>query len=386
MEGFLTPDQISARTSRALAAAVAAGRDLGLDVADARVLYDVFSVVVHLAPSPVVVRVPTVLPSYADADSQAARQRHELDVVGWLADHGHPVIPPSPLVTREPVTRDGFSMTFWQFVELDQSAQPDYVRHAGLVADLHAALRSYPGELPFLSAAEPRFVTEGLAALEGRPDLLDPADLDRARREWEVLEPVVGSRAGFEAVFPGVGFQPIHGDAPAANIVSGPDGVLYSDFELTTLGSGVRSSRRNIDGFGDHVPSIPRKLLKCLLAARWPADDQAIDNLVAAQTKMQDRLARRHVSTSKYKLAHLLTCGCFDSHCRSHPEPIGSRSAQRDDDTVTIATIVAADGRLALVINEDDIKISIPVEIAECRAETHARVIQSPRGARILKF
>ncbi|MFC8142114.1 phosphotransferase family protein [Streptomyces paradoxus] len=232
----MTPDQMSARTSRALAAAVAAGRHLGLDMADARVVYDVFSVVVHLAPSPVVVRVPTVLPSYADAGSQATRQRQELAVAGWLADQGHPVIPPSPLVPREPVLRDGFSMTFWQFVELDQSAEPDFVRQAGLVAGLHAALRSYPGELPFLSAAEPRFVTEGLAALEARPDLLEPADLDRARREWEVLEPVVASRAGFEAVFPGIGLQPVHGDAPAANIVSGPDGALYSDFELTTLG------------------------------------------------------------------------------------------------------------------------------------------------------
>ncbi|WP_237525205.1 phosphotransferase [Streptomyces sp. SID5643] len=232
----MTPDQMSARTSRALAAAVAAGRDLGLEVADARVVYDVFSVVVHLAPSPVVVRVPTVLPSYADAGYQAARQRQELAVAGWLADQGHPVIPPSPLVPREPVLRDGFSMTFWQFVELDQSAEPDFVRQAALVADLHLALRSYPGELPFLSAAEPRFVTDGLAALEARPDLLEPADLDRARREWEVLEPVVASRAGFEAVFPGIGLQPVHGDAPAANIVSGPGGVLYSDFELTTLG------------------------------------------------------------------------------------------------------------------------------------------------------
>jgi hypothetical protein len=236
MEGLMTPDQMSVRTSRALAAAVAAGRDLGLDVGDARVIYDVFSVVVHLAPSPVVVRVPTVLPSYADADSQAARQRQELDVVGWLADQGNPVIPPSPLVPREPVRRDGFSMTFWQFVELDQSSEPDYVHHAGLVAELHATLRDYPGELPFLTAAEPRFVTEGLAVLEGRPDLLEPADLDRARREWEVLEPVIASRAGFEAVFPGIEFQPIHGDAPAANIVSGPGGALYSDFELTTLG------------------------------------------------------------------------------------------------------------------------------------------------------
>ncbi len=98
----MTPDQLAARTSRALDAAVGAGRDLGLTVTDPQVLHDVFSVVVHLAPSPVVVRVPTVLPSYATPDSQAARQRVELDVVAWLAEQGVPVVPPSPLVPREP--------------------------------------------------------------------------------------------------------------------------------------------------------------------------------------------------------------------------------------------------------------------------------------------
>jgi hypothetical protein len=232
----MTPDQLAARTSRALDAAVASARDLGLTVTDATVLHDVFSVVVHLAPSPVVVRVPTVLPPYADLGTQAARQRMELDVVTWLADQGHPVIPPSPLVPREPVRRDGFSMTFWQLVEQDNGVEPDYPHNCRLTADLHAALRDYPGELPFLSSAEPRMVTEGLAALEARPDLIDPVDLDRARREWEVLAPVVRTRAGFEAVFPGVGLQPIHGDAPAYNIVTTPDGELYSDFELATLG------------------------------------------------------------------------------------------------------------------------------------------------------
>ncbi|MGP4110634.1 phosphotransferase family protein [Streptomyces sp. 4N509B] len=236
MHGFMTPDQLGDRTSRAVDAAVAAGRGLGLTVTDAAVLHDVFSVVVHLAPSPVVVRVPVVLPSYADADTQAARQRVELDVVGWLAERGVPVVPPSPLVPPEPVRRSGFSMTFWQFVEQDAGAEPDYVRNAGLVAELHAALRDYPGELPFLSAAEPRFVTDGLAVLDARPDLLEPADLDRARREWEVLEPLVSSRAGFDAAFPGLELQPVHGDAPAVNIVATPGGPLYSDFELVTLG------------------------------------------------------------------------------------------------------------------------------------------------------
>ncbi|MEU4345573.1 hypothetical protein AB0H00_30705 [Nocardia sp. NPDC023852] len=57
----MMPGELAARTSRALDAAVDAGRGLGLTVTNATVLHDVFSVVVHLAPSPVVVRVPTVV-------------------------------------------------------------------------------------------------------------------------------------------------------------------------------------------------------------------------------------------------------------------------------------------------------------------------------------
>ncbi|HEX2212203.1 MAG TPA: aminoglycoside phosphotransferase family protein, partial [Mycobacterium sp.] len=110
---MLTIDDIAARTARAVAAAVAAGTDLGLHVADPRVLYDVFSVVVHLRPAPVVVRVPTVLPrSYSTSpEAQTVQQRAELAVTEWLADRGHPVVRPSPLVPREPVRREGFSMT-----------------------------------------------------------------------------------------------------------------------------------------------------------------------------------------------------------------------------------------------------------------------------------
>ncbi|TWF94657.1 phosphotransferase family enzyme [Saccharopolyspora dendranthemae] len=156
-------------------------------------------------------------------------------MVAWLAEQGHPVIPPSPLVPREPVQRDGFSMTFWQFTEIVEDVEPDYVRNAGLVADLHRALRDYPGELPFLSAAEPQMITDSLDDLEARPDLLDPADLDRARQQWQVLEPLVTSRAAFEAEFQ-VDLQPVHGDAAPFNIVPTPDGALYADFELVTIG------------------------------------------------------------------------------------------------------------------------------------------------------
>ncbi|PSK90921.1 phosphotransferase family enzyme [Murinocardiopsis flavida] len=236
MIGFMAPQDIADRTTAAVDAAVGAGRDLGLDVTDAAVLHDVFSVVVHLAPAPVVARIPTVLPHYADPDSVARRQRAELDVTRWLADQGTPVIPPSALVPREPVRRGGFSMTFWEFVADDRGREPDYEANSESVADLHAAMRAYPGRLSFLDAAEPRFVTEGLALLDKRPDLLDPDDLDRARREWQVLEPYVQTRAAFEAAFPGIDLQPIHGDSPPANIFAGVDGDRYSDFELVTLG------------------------------------------------------------------------------------------------------------------------------------------------------
>jgi Ser/Thr protein kinase RdoA (MazF antagonist) len=140
-------------------------------------------------------------------------------------------------VPAEPVRRDGFSMTFWQHVEqvpgelttgLDE---PDRLRAA---ARLHAALRDYPGELRFLMPLDAS-VPDGLTQLESRPDLLDPADLARARAEWELLEPLTDP-GRFAAAFPGRTVQPVHGDAPTYNLIVTPDGPLASDFEHVTRG------------------------------------------------------------------------------------------------------------------------------------------------------
>jgi len=235
----LTPDQIAERTARAVAAATAAGRQLGLAVDEPRVLYDVFSVIVHLAPAPVIVRVPTVLPAsqVSEPERQTAQQRSELAVAGWLSARGHPVVPPSPLVPPEPVRRDGFSMTFWQFVSEVPGHEPEMSHRIEQTARLHAALRDYDGDdlgfwVPFGT-----YIPEGLAELERMPELIDAADLQRAQREWAVIEPVLTCRAVFESTFPGVDIQPIHGDAPYHNMIATPDGELWSDFELVTLGA-----------------------------------------------------------------------------------------------------------------------------------------------------
>lgn len=234
----LTADELKARTARAVSAATAAGRDLGLEVSQPRVLYDAFSVIVHLAPVPVVVRVPTVLPpSYsATPETQTAQQRRELAVTGWLADRGHPVVPPSPLVPREPVRRDGFSMTFWQLIDEVPDASTNIMRRIEQTAHLHAALRCYDGDLGFW-APFATYIPDGLAALERMPELLSAADLERAQREWSVIAPVLTSPHAFEQTFPGAGIQPIHGDAPSYNMISTQDGDLWSDFELVTLGA-----------------------------------------------------------------------------------------------------------------------------------------------------
>jgi aminoglycoside phosphotransferase (APT) family kinase protein len=232
---WLSSEELAARTRRAVAAASAAARELGLHVAEARVLHDMFSVVVHLAPSPVVARVPLVLPPGLDASAQLARQRRELSVVGWLGDAGYPVVRPSPLVPREPVQHGGWSMTFWQLVEVDVGAPADSVAQAPLAVELHAALRGYPRELPFLSPLAGS-VPASFARFEQSPELIAPADFARALEEWAVLAPLLESRESFAAAFPDASLQAIHGDAPTYNFIHTTSGLRYADFEDTTFG------------------------------------------------------------------------------------------------------------------------------------------------------
>jgi hypothetical protein len=103
-------------TENAAQAAAAAARDLGLTVTDPTVLYDAFSVVVHLKPSPVVARVPITLPDQLlEPEVAVRRQQRELNVAAWLAEQGKTVAAPSPLVPRLPSLGDGIRMFVGQW-------------------------------------------------------------------------------------------------------------------------------------------------------------------------------------------------------------------------------------------------------------------------------
>ncbi len=227
--------EVPPRTRRAVAAATAAGRERGLFVDRPAVLHDMFSVIVHLAPAPVVARVPVVLPPGLDTDMLCARQVRELSMVGWLGDNGHPVVRPSPLVPRLPVQRSGFSITFWELVDVAPPRMADLAADAALVARLHRLMREYPNDLPFLSTAA-LTIHSSLHFLEEHTGLLPPEDLERARREWDLLGPILASPDAFAAAIPGTHFRPIHGDAPYDNILRTADGPRYADFEDVCLG------------------------------------------------------------------------------------------------------------------------------------------------------
>ncbi|TWD79088.1 phosphotransferase family enzyme [Kribbella amoyensis] len=258
----------AARADHAVRTAAAAAKELGLTVTDPTVLYDVFSVVVHLKPSPVVARIPAVLPGSSLAPALAVKRlQKELDLARWLADQGHLVVTPTPLVPLRPVQRDGLSMTFWTYVEHDKSAAPDYDHGTALSAELHAVLAGYQGELPWMPALDS--VPEVLRDLPRDTALLEPADYDRIEKEWATLEPVVMSRAGFEQRFPAARVQPIHGDAPAYNVIPTADGVLWSDFEDAGLGP----VEWDLAGFG---PELAAKYDEAAARLGRPGHDQQI--------------------------------------------------------------------------------------------------------------
>ena len=127
-------------------------------------------------------------------------------------------------------------MTFWQLFEEVRVPEPDTTSRLAMTAKLHAVLADYTDENLGFWAPFATYVPDGLTALESLPDLLPAADLDRARREWSAVEPIVSSRDAFEREFPGVAIQTIHGDAPFHNMITTPAGEYWADFELVTLG------------------------------------------------------------------------------------------------------------------------------------------------------
>jgi aminoglycoside phosphotransferase (APT) family kinase protein len=220
--------QAQARADRAVAAAVAVASAHGLRPGEPVVLASAYAVRVHLAPAPVVARVPT-LTAWVRKPIEPWLAR-ELAVVTYLASRGAPVVPPSAELPPGPHVHDGLAMTFWQYVETIPGRTATPAETGRMLGELHAVLRDYPGELPLL--APPRndipACLELLDRARDHAGALAPGDLDMLHAAWDRLGPRLHALAG--------PLQPVHGDAHAGNVLATPQGLLWNDFEDISLG------------------------------------------------------------------------------------------------------------------------------------------------------
>jgi hypothetical protein len=214
--------RLEERSCQAVAAVTDHAREHGIRVDEPAVLADLFSLMVHLRPAPVVARVSTSMPRLRSPI--AGWLATEIDVTTFLARQGAPVVAPSPELPPGPHERDGVAFSYWTYVRPDPDRSPSAADCSAMLVDLHAALRSYPGRLPVFGGND---IRRGLEALDGAGDVLSELEVARLRAAAERLRPFMEA--------PG-DVQPLHGDAYPGNVIATREGLVWIDFEDACLG------------------------------------------------------------------------------------------------------------------------------------------------------
>jgi Ser/Thr protein kinase RdoA (MazF antagonist) len=262
------------RVGEAVEAAVAVGRGVGLRVEEPRVLRDLTNVVVHLAPAPVVARVPL---TFARLRGREWVER-ELELVARLDERGLPVAAPTSRVAPGPYEHGGFLVTLWDYVEHDPDAALDPAAAGTGLRRIHEAL----AEVPSMGLAH-------YARLHELTALIDSLALDRAERSVLARGLSAAAEVADSVEAP---LQPVHGDAHLGNVLRTAGGPVWSDFENACLGPreldlagltirGGEAGAEAATAYGEHDVELVRRLIPvhalflaawtCALAERAPA-------------------------------------------------------------------------------------------------------------------
>jgi hypothetical protein len=205
----------------AVAAAVAVAAAHGLRVTDPVVLRDRLNVLVHLRPAPVVARVAGTIASVRPGEEWI---RRELAIAGGLAAAGAPAVAPSAELPPGPHHHGGHVLSVWTFVpERDAPADP---RAAGAaLRACHAAMLGLRVGLPPLGhLTEAEALLAGLVAREA-------IDLDAADELQRGIDELLALMGALRSPV-----LPLHGDAHLGNVLNGPDGPLWNDWEDAAIG------------------------------------------------------------------------------------------------------------------------------------------------------
>ncbi|MQA80954.1 MAG: phosphotransferase [Streptosporangiales bacterium] len=110
-----------------------------------------------------------------------------------------------------PHERDGLAISFWTHVRPDPDREVTFADCASMLVDLHAAMRTYPGDLPVLAPAA-NDIARGLDALDGADDLIDADEAASLRGAVDEMWPLFERPPG--------DLQPLHGDVHPGNMVT----------------------------------------------------------------------------------------------------------------------------------------------------------------------
>jgi Ser/Thr protein kinase RdoA (MazF antagonist) len=205
-------------------AAVSAAAVLGVTGVEPAILADGANVIVHLAPSPLVAKVPASTAAVRPGiDAWLSR---ELDLAVFLTAAGAPVMAPSAEVPAKVHHADGHSMSFWTYLRPSDARPPDEATIGSMLRDLHAVLRTYPAGLPPLAplADIPAFLARR-QTLRTSPSLVGDADV-------AVLAEAFGRLTGeLTAASANTPAQALHGDAGAGNLMAAGGQWVWHDFE-----------------------------------------------------------------------------------------------------------------------------------------------------------
>lgn len=211
----------------ALRAAEQVAEAHGIHVSAAEVVADGSNLLVHLGPAPLLARVATTTALLRRPVSEWLGR--DVSVAAYLHAQGAAVVPPTDLMPPGPHRYDGYTLSFWQWVEHDQAAVATTEEAGVMLRDLHQAMAGYQppgrqGELPLLEIFNE--ITRWLRFLETRRVLSGGELIQLRETHWRLAETLrYGGRAAGHAV------QPIHGDAHRRNLLKTKRGWLWTDFE-----------------------------------------------------------------------------------------------------------------------------------------------------------
>lgn len=283
---------VDALRDRAVAAAVATARGLGLAVQDPQLLSARGNVLVHLRPCPVVARVATLTAS--TRVDPAAWLGREVAVATTVTAAGGPVVAPAPGLDPGPHVSDGLALTLWEHRSLDaKSPEPREVGEC--LAALHDAAAGHAGELPFLAPALDQ-VREALGSL--RPTRSVDA---LAERHAVVVADLPGPDPATDVVLhgdahPGNLLHPVRDGHAARDRHAARHGWVWTDLEETCRGPvlwdlAVLAGSTRVDGMaavrawaavsGYPVPTTaelaPYAAARSVEAAAWALGMAAVD-------------------------------------------------------------------------------------------------------------